>query len=76
MEKGVRRVFWLPNEMDEVVESIRKKLGMSRSAFYRHAVIRLLEEYSMLSSLAHSEDLDQVALEDDELTTDYRGKNK
>jgi len=49
---GVRRLLWLPKELDEVIEETRKKLGMSKSAFYRYAVTRLLEEMSVLSTKA------------------------
>ena len=51
-EKGERRTFWLRNDLDVLVEETRKKLGMSKSGFYRYAVIRLLEEMSVLSTKA------------------------
>jgi len=54
-EKGIRRAFWLHNDLDEIVEEARRKLGMSRSGFYRYALIRLLENLSILSSKAHED---------------------
>ncbi|MEM2150953.1 MAG: hypothetical protein QXG68_05435 [Candidatus Bathyarchaeia archaeon] len=49
-ETGVRRVVWIPNELDEIIESVRKRLGISRSGFYRNAVLRYLESLSVISS--------------------------
>lgn len=51
-EKGVRRLVWLPTELDNVVEEVRTKLGLSKSNFYRYAIIRLLQEMSVLSTKA------------------------
>ncbi|MCD6263954.1 hypothetical protein J7L60_06075 [Candidatus Bathyarchaeota archaeon] len=53
IEKGIRRTFWLPNDLDKIVEDARIRLGMSRSGFYRYAIIRILENLSILSSKAH-----------------------
>ena len=45
MEKaGIRRTVWLPKELDEKVEAIRKELGLGRSGFYRFAIVELLKE--------------------------------
>lgn len=52
MEKGVRRTFWVSRELDILIEDIRRKLGMTKSTFYRYAVLRLLEEMSILSTKA------------------------
>lgn len=52
MEKGERRTFWIPTDLDSIIEEVRAKLGMSKSAFYRYAVVRLLEEMSVLSTKA------------------------
>ena len=52
MEKGERRTFWVSNNLDAIIEEVRKKLGLSKSAFYRYAVVRLLEEMSILSTKA------------------------
>ena len=49
-EKGERRTFWMQNNLDALVEETRTKLGMSKSGFYRYAVIRLLQEMSVLST--------------------------
>ena len=51
-EKGERRTFWLQNNLDALVEETREKLGMTKSGFYRYAVIRLLQEMSVLSRKA------------------------
>jgi len=51
-EKGERRTFWVPNDLDDLIEETRKRLGMGKSAFYRYAVVRLLEEMSVLSTKA------------------------
>lgn len=51
-EVGVRRGVWVPNNLDTIIEEVRQKLGMSKSAFYRYAVVRLLEEMSVLSTKA------------------------
>ena len=51
-ENGVRRLVWLPNKLDATVEEVRCKLGMNKSAFYRYAITRLLQEMSILSTKA------------------------
>ena len=43
-EAGVRRTVWLPKELDEKVEEIRKNLGLGRSGFYRFAILELLKD--------------------------------
>lgn len=55
MEGGIRRTLWVPNDMDILIERTRKKLGMNRSAFYKYAATRLLEELSVLSASVHEE---------------------
>jgi len=50
---GIRRTFWMPSKLDALTEEARTKLGMSRSHFYRYAVLRLLEEISVLSTKIH-----------------------
>jgi len=51
-EKGQRRTFWIPNGLDAIIEEVRQRVGMSKSGFYRYAVVRLLEEMSVLSTKA------------------------
>jgi len=51
-EKGERRTFWIPNNLDIIIEYVRMKLGMNKSSFYRYAVVRLLEEMSISSTKA------------------------
>jgi len=43
--KGKRRTVWLPNELDNKVEEIRKKLGLGHSAFYRFAIVETVKEF-------------------------------
>ena len=43
-KEGVRRVVWLPKELDDQVEQFRKEIGYSRSATYRYMATRFLEE--------------------------------
>lgn len=49
-ESGRMESVWLPNTLYGISEETRKKLGMSKSAFYRYAITRLLEEMSILST--------------------------
>ena len=51
-EAGTRQLVWLPNDLFDLTEIVRKKFGMSRSAFYRYAVTALLQELSILSTKA------------------------
>ena len=53
IEGGERRTVWIPAHMDSLIEDTRKKLGMNRSAFYKYAVVRLLQELSMLTQTVH-----------------------
>lgn len=46
---GIRRVVWMPLELDSLAEETRKKLGLSRSGFYKYAVTQLLQQLSVLS---------------------------
>jgi hypothetical protein len=48
-EKGVRRVVWIPLELDALIEEVRNKIGLSRSGFYRNAILRYLESLSIIS---------------------------
>jgi ACT domain-containing protein len=43
-ESGIRRTVWLPKELDEKAEAIRKELGLGRSGFYRFAIVELLKD--------------------------------
>lgn len=55
-ENGIRRVVWVPNDLDRMIEETRKKIGLNRSAFFKYAVNRLLEELSVLSTTVHAEE--------------------
>ena len=48
-QSGCFRTVYLPLRIDELVEVARKKLGYSRSAFYRYALTRLLQDLGLLS---------------------------
>ena len=49
-EKGVRRTLWVSKETDSLMEEARLKLSLSKSGFYRYAVVRLLEGMSISSA--------------------------
>ena len=51
-EKGKRQLVWLPDDLFDITEKVRKKLGMSRSGFYRYAITQLLQQLSILSTKA------------------------
>ena len=51
-ETGKRQLVWLPNDLFELTELVRKKWGLSRSGFYRYAITQLLQELSVLSAKA------------------------
>jgi hypothetical protein len=40
---GIRRTVWLPKDLDEKAEALRKQLGLGRSGFYRFAIVELLK---------------------------------
>jgi len=54
IDKGLRRTVWVPNKLDDAIESTRKRLGMNRSSFYKYAVTKLLQELSVLSETVHT----------------------
>jgi len=43
-EKGVRRVVWIPQKLDQEIENLRHNIGYTRSGFYRYALTRLMEQ--------------------------------
>jgi len=47
---GRTELVYLSEELFQLVETVRKKLGMSRSAFYRHCIMTYLESKSLLST--------------------------
>ena len=55
VENGERRTVWMPSKLDSLIEETRTRLGMNRSAFYKYAVIKLLQELSILSEQIHGE---------------------
>jgi hypothetical protein len=42
---GTRRTVWLPTDLEEKVEEVRKALGLRKSAFYRFAIVELVKQY-------------------------------
>ena len=55
-ENGTRRSVWMPTELDSVVERARCKIGLNRSAFYKYALTRLLQDLSLLSEAVHAKE--------------------
>ena len=45
-QKGKRRTVWLPNELDQKAEEVRKSLGLGLSAFYRFAVVEVVKDFA------------------------------
>jgi ACT domain-containing protein len=43
----------VPTELDNIIENTREKLGLNRSAFYKYAVTRVLQELNVLSKTVH-----------------------
>ena len=54
-ETGTRQLVWLPNNLFVLTEIVRRKIGMSRSGFYRYAITQLLQDLSVLSARAKDE---------------------
>lgn len=52
-ENGVRRLVWLSRDLDAIVEKTRDKIGLSRSSFIKNAILRYLEDISVISTEAH-----------------------
>jgi hypothetical protein len=44
IEKGIRRVVWVPEKLDHEIENLRHNIGYTRSGFYRYALTRLIEQ--------------------------------
>jgi len=44
-EKGKRRSVWLPDKLETKVEEVRKNLGLSKSGFYRFAIVEVVKQY-------------------------------
>jgi hypothetical protein len=48
--KGRTELVYLPEQLFLLVEKVRAKLGMNRSAFYGHCIITYLESKSLVSA--------------------------
>ncbi len=59
-EMGKRGLVWLPNHLFNMSEKARKNLGMSKSAFYRYAIIQLLQQLGVFSTKAKEDLFDQA----------------
>jgi hypothetical protein len=44
-QKGKRRTVWLPYELDKKAEEVRKALGLSKSGFYKFAIVEIVKQY-------------------------------
>jgi hypothetical protein len=44
-KSGTRRTVWLPYKLEKKVEDVRKALGLSKSAFYRFAIVEIIKQY-------------------------------
>jgi ACT domain-containing protein len=44
-ESGTRRTVWLPRKLEKKVEEVRKALGLSKSAFYRFAIVEIVKQF-------------------------------
>ena len=44
-ERGKRRTVWLPTKLEKRVEAVRKSLGLSKSGFYRFAIVEVVKQY-------------------------------
>ena len=44
-EKGKRRTVWLPEKLERKVEEVRKTLGLSKSGFYRFAIVEIVKQF-------------------------------
>jgi hypothetical protein len=44
-EKGKRRTVWLPDKFERKAEEVRKTLGLSKSGFYRFAIVEIVKQF-------------------------------
>ena len=44
-ESGKRRTVWLPSELDKKAEEVRKALGLSKSGFYKFAIVEIVKQF-------------------------------
>jgi hypothetical protein len=44
-EKGRRRTVWLPDKLDMKAEEVRKTLGLSKSGFYKFAIVEIVKQF-------------------------------
>jgi hypothetical protein len=51
-EPGSGQLVWLSNDLFELTEIVRAKLGLSRSGFYRYCILKTLDSMNVLSTRA------------------------
>ena len=44
-EDGKRRTVWLPTKLDIKAEEVRETLGLSKSGFYKFAILEIIKQY-------------------------------
>lgn len=55
-EKGLRRTLWLSRELDAKVEEARRALGLSKSSFYKFAILEQLKSMGQLTQNKNAEE--------------------
>jgi len=51
--KGRTELVYLSDDLFELGEEVRKKLGLSRSGFYRYCILKTLDSLNILSTRAN-----------------------
>jgi hypothetical protein len=54
-EKGKPTAIYLPNGLNQMIESTRAKLGMNRSRFIQYCILKTLQELNVMSANVHNE---------------------
>lgn len=55
-DAGKLRTIYVPAKLDVIIENTRGNLGLSRSAFYKYAITKLLQDLSVLTRTAQNEE--------------------
>ena len=53
MSKPIVRAVAVSPDLDAMIEATRLKLGMSRSAFFKYAACKLLQDLSVMTTAAN-----------------------
>jgi hypothetical protein len=59
-ENGKRRTLWMSNELDAKAEQTRKILGLSRSGFYRFAIVEVIKQFAIFEKPKEAEKVGTV----------------